>query len=60
MSGFLSRRSVRSVFKYVVIEKLRHIASSSNCAAMLVEALRSYRLMEAESEKHTCGWCFGP
>ena len=34
--------------KHVVVEKLGHITSSSNCAAMSVEALRSYRLMEAE------------
>ena len=36
------------VLKHVVIEKLRHITYLSNCAAMSVEALRSYRLMEAE------------
>ena len=44
------------VLQHVVVEKLRHILSLFNCAAMSVEALRSYRLVEAKISDLEITW----
>ena len=44
------------VLQHVVVEKLRHILSLFNCAAMSVEALGSYRLVEANISDLEITW----
>ena len=48
------------VLKHVVGEKLRHIFALSKCAAMSVEALRSYSLVEAKITDLEMTWRKSP